>query len=68
MNVDENRIHFINREKTGLVVTKIQFETPDQASQEILSLGSDAEVIHPVALREKICKNARQLFRLYQEK
>ncbi|MDP1749628.1 MAG: YafY family protein [Reyranella sp.] len=52
-------------EKDGWVRVTIPIESIDQAAVDLLRLGSDAEVLKPVALRRRLAKAAREIVRLY---
>lgn len=52
-------------EKDGWVHATIPIESIDQAAVDLLRLGTDAEVLKPVALRRRLAKAAREIVRLY---
>jgi predicted DNA-binding transcriptional regulator YafY len=52
-------------EKDGWVRVTIPIESIDQSAVDLLRLGTDAEVLKPVALRRRLAKAAREIVRLY---
>jgi hypothetical protein len=49
----------------GWVTLAIPIESIDQAAADLMSLGTDAEVLEPLELRRRIAETAHELSRLY---
>lgn len=50
---------------SGWVQVEIPIESIDQATADLLRLGTDVEVLKPAALRRHLAKAAREIVRLY---
>ncbi|EST13639.1 helix-turn-helix transcriptional regulator [Sporolactobacillus laevolacticus] len=65
--VSENRnFQQLSEEKDGKQLICIQFENFAHAVREILSLGSEVEVIKPNELRKEISNQIKRLYEIYQ--
>jgi predicted DNA-binding transcriptional regulator YafY len=52
----------------GRVTVTVPIESPEQAAAELLRLGTDAEVLEPPELRQRMAESARLLARLYRQR